>query len=54
MTLAMNSNAEDEQGRRKRQRMRSLAIALALGGLVILFYLATIIRLGGNVMNRPL
>jgi len=54
VTLAMNSNAEDEQGRRKRQRMRSLAIALALGGLVILFYLATIIRLGGNVMNRPL
>jgi len=54
VTLAMNSKAEDEQGRRKRQRMRSLAIALALGGLVILFYLATIIRLGGNVMNRPL
>ncbi len=36
------------------QRMRSIAIALALGFLVVLFYAATIVRLGGNVMNRPL
>jgi hypothetical protein len=34
--------------------MRSIAIALALGGLVILFYVATLVRLGGHVMNRPL
>jgi hypothetical protein len=27
---------------------------LALAALVILFYIATIARLGGNVMNRPL
>lgn len=54
MTLTMNSPTGEDQERRKRQRMRSLAIALALGGLVLLFYLATIIRLGGNVMNRPL
>lgn len=39
---------------RRRQRMRSIAIALALGFLVVLFYAATIVRLGGNVMNRPL
>jgi len=38
----------------KRQRLRSIAIALALGFLVILFYAATIIRLGGNVSNRVL
>ena len=36
----------------KRQRMRSLAIALALGALVALFYAATIVRLGGNVLNQ--
>jgi hypothetical protein len=49
----MNGRSEDEQERRKRQRMRSLAIALALGALVALFYIATIVRLGGNVLNRP-
>jgi hypothetical protein len=44
----------DEQERERRKRMRSIAIALALGGLVILFYIATFVRLGGNVFNRPL
>ena len=53
MTLVMNGRSEEEQERRKRQRMRSLAIALALGALVALFYIATIVRLGGNVFNRP-
>lgn len=40
--------------RDKRRRARSIAIAVALVGLVVLFYLATIFRLGGNVFNRPL
>lgn len=39
---------------RRRQRMRSYAIAAVLLFLVAAFYAATIIRLGGNVMNRPL
>lgn len=50
-------NDEEERielERRRRQRYRSIAIALALGALVLLFYLATIVRLGGNVFNRPL
>jgi hypothetical protein len=34
--------------------MRSIAIALVLGLLVVMFYFATIVRLGGNVFNRPL
>jgi hypothetical protein len=34
--------------------MRSIAIALALGAMVLLFYIATLVRLGGNVLNRPL
>jgi hypothetical protein len=50
----MDSNADEEQARRRRQRMRSLAIALALGALVALFYIATIVRLGGNVFDRPM
>lgn len=40
--------------RQRRQRLRSIAIAVALGGLVLLFYVATLVRLGGNVFNRPI
>jgi hypothetical protein len=38
----------------KRRRMRSIAIALGLGFLVLMFYAATIVHLGGNVANRPI
>jgi hypothetical protein len=44
----------DDQIRARRQRMRSIAIALALGTLTLLFYAATIVRMGANVLNRPL
>ncbi len=50
----MSGMSEDEKQQRRRQRMRSIAIGLALAALVALFYVATIIRLGGNVMNRPI
>lgn len=50
----MNGNRDEEQMRRRRQRMRSIAIALALAALVALFYIATIVRMGGNVFNRPM
>ena len=47
--------ADDErQEWERRRRMRSLAIALALAALVVVFYVATLVRLGGNVLNRPL
>ena len=36
------------------RRNRSIAIALALGAMVLLFYAATIVRMGGNVVNHPL
>jgi hypothetical protein len=38
--------ADEERKRIKRQRLRSVAIALGLGFLVILFYAATIVRMG--------
>lgn len=53
MASVMSGINEEEKERLRRQRMRSLAIALALGALVALFYAATIVRLGGNVFNRP-
>jgi predicted nucleic acid-binding Zn ribbon protein len=42
----------EEQKRRRRQR--NIATALALGALVVLFFVLTIVRLGGQVYERPL
>ena len=43
-----------EKERQRRQRMRSMAIAWILAALVVLFFIVTIVRLGGNVADRPL
>lgn len=53
MTL-MTDNPNDNRAGERRRRMRSIAIGVALAALVALFYIATIVRLGGNVFNRPL
>lgn len=37
----------------KRQRMRSVAIALGLGFMVLLFYAATLVRIGGAMSGKP-
>lgn len=54
-------NKERESGRapetadyERLRRRRSIAIALVLAGMVVLFYVATIVRLGGNVLNRAM
>ena len=38
----------------KRRRARNIAIASVLGFLALLFYVVTIVKLGPNVLNRPL
>lgn len=45
---AVAHDADEEARRLKRQRLRSLAIALGLAFLVLLFYAATIVRLGNH------
>ena len=40
----------EEQERRRRGR--SIAIALALAAMAVLFFVTTIVRLGGNVADR--
>jgi len=45
-------DADDE--RKRRQRKRSVAIAWILVGLVVLFFIVTIVRLGGSVAVRPI
>lgn len=39
---------------KRRQRMRSIAIAFGLVALAVLFFLVTVVRMGANVVNRPL
>jgi hypothetical protein len=41
------------QEQQRRRRARSIAIALALAGLVVLFYIVTLVK-GPAVLNRPL
>ena len=36
----------------RRRRGRSIAIALALAAMAALFFITTIVRLGGNVADR--
>jgi predicted nucleic acid-binding Zn ribbon protein len=43
-----------EKERQRRQRTRSLAIAWILFALVVLFFIVTSVRLGGNVPLRPI
>ena len=38
----------------RRRRSRSVALALVLGGVVALFYLVTVAKLGSNVLERAL
>jgi hypothetical protein len=47
-------NGDDQREFERRRRMRSIAIALVLAAMVVIFYVATLVRLGGNVLNRPL
>lgn len=44
--------SNDEFARQKRQRARSIAIAVSLGAMALLFYAATIVRLGPNAMRQ--
>ncbi|MDQ0316712.1 hypothetical protein [Amorphus orientalis] len=39
---------------KRRRRSRSIAIAVVLAILVVLFYVITIFKMGGNVVERPL
>ena len=36
------------------RRNRSVAIALALGAFVVVIFLVTLVKLGGNVATRPM
>ncbi|MCC7252198.1 hypothetical protein [Hyphomicrobium sp.] len=46
--VAVAHDADEEAKRLRRQRLRSVAIAVGLGFLVLLFYAATIVRMGNH------
>ncbi len=63
MTIAsvrMNDMQKPEEGIRlteqqlRARRNRSIAIALALGAFVVVIFLVTLVKLGGNVATRPM
>lgn len=37
-----------------KQRRRSIALALAIAGLVVLFYVITIVKMGPAIFQRPM
>lgn len=39
---------------KKKQKQRNWALAAALAAFVVLVYAVTVIKLGANVLNRPL
>jgi hypothetical protein len=42
---------DDEAREARERRRRSIAIALVLGALVVLFFVMTMVRLKGHVVN---
>ncbi|MDI7861428.1 hypothetical protein MRS76_05630 [Rhizobiaceae bacterium n13] len=39
------------EAQRKSRRGRNIALGLALGGLVLLFYVVTLVKIGGNMLT---
>jgi len=53
MTMVEEGRKLTEEEKRRR-RARSVAIGWALAALVALFFVVTIVKMGGNVANRPI
>jgi hypothetical protein len=59
-SVSMNDMQKPEEGIRltaqqlRARRNRSVAIALALGAFVVVIFLVTLVKLGGNVATRPM
>lgn len=52
MTMIELVTLTDKQ--KKARRRRSVAIALVLAALVLLFYVATVVKFGPAILDRPL
>lgn len=54
MAEPTKSRPNDEAELAARRRKRSIALGLVLGGLVLVFYVLTIVKLGPDAFHRPL
>ena len=52
MLAAMTAQIPGSEDWLRRRKARSLAIALGLGALVVIFYVATLVRLGPNALKK--
>ena len=52
MILTMADEDPGSEAWLRRRKARSLAIALGLGALVVIFYVATLVRLGPNALRK--
>jgi hypothetical protein len=52
MMLAMSNEAPGSAEWLRRRKSRSVAIAVGLAVLVVIFYVATLVRLGPNALRR--
>lgn len=50
--MAMATETPGDEAWLRRRKARSLAIALGLGALVVIFYTATLVRLGPNALRK--
>lgn len=54
MTVADEDGIELTPEQKRRRRARNIAIAAMLVALVGIFYLVTLVRLGGNIASRTM
>lgn len=50
----MNRPPVEDEAAAKARRGRNIAIALGLVAFVIIVYVVTVVRMGANVIDRPL
>ena len=50
----MSEPVREDQAAAKARRGRSIAIAVGLVAFVILVYAVTVVRMGSNVLGRPI
>ena len=51
IAMVMDDDDAIQQRNARERRKRNIAVALVLGGLVALFFVMTIVRLGGHVFD---
>lgn len=49
-----NETVKLTEAQKRARRLRSVAIGLCLAGFVVIFYVVTVIKLGPDVLNRPI